>query len=71
MREHFQQFGDLKDINILKKPNGKLVGCAFVQYQNIYQAANAIKELNLKPFLGKKTISCAHHMVEVVKIQFS
>lgn len=53
LREHFKQFGDLKDINILKKPNGKLVGCAFVQYQNIYQAANAIKELNLKPFLGK------------------
>lgn len=53
LKEYFQQCGDIKDVNILKKPNGKLVGCAFIQYQNVFQAAKAIKELNLKPFLGR------------------
>lgn len=57
MRKHFQQAGDVKEVNILKKSNGKLVGCGFVQYQNVFQAAQAIKELNLKPFLGMFAIN--------------
>lgn len=57
LREHFASFGDITDVNILKKPNGKLVGCAFIQYKTVPQAAKALKELNLKPFLGEKYIT--------------
>lgn len=53
MKEYFGACGDIKDINILKKPDGKLVGCAFVQFDTVAQAAKAVRELNLKPFLGK------------------
>ncbi|ODM99263.1 RNA-binding protein 28 [Orchesella cincta] len=53
MKEYFEQCGEVKEVNILKKSNGKLVGCAFIQYSNVPQAAKAVKELNLKPFLGR------------------
>jgi nucleolar protein 4 len=54
LREHFQSCGKLKEVNILKKPDGKLVGCAFVQFDTVQEAAKAVRELNLKPFLGKR-----------------
>ncbi|CAL8128843.1 unnamed protein product [Orchesella dallaii] len=53
MKKHFEKCGEVKEVNILKKSNGKLVGCAFIQYANVPQAAKAVKELNLKPFLGR------------------
>ena len=34
MREYFGKFGGLAEVNILKKENGKMVGCAFIQYKN-------------------------------------
>jgi nucleolar protein 4 len=40
-------------LNILKKKDGKMVGCAFVQYSNVAEASKAIKELNGKPFLQR------------------
>ena len=33
-KEYFEQFGELSEVNILRKPDGKLVGCAFLQYKN-------------------------------------
>lgn len=39
-------------MNILRKNNGKLVGCCFIQYNKVPEAAKVIKELNMKPFLG-------------------
>jgi nucleolar protein 4 len=52
LREHFNSCGEIKEVNILKKPNGKLVGCAFIQFATVPQAAKAVRELNLTPFLG-------------------
>merc|ERR1719193_2287529 len=49
----FSKFGELAEVNILKKPDGKLVGCAFVQFKNINNAAKAMKETNAKPFMGR------------------
>lgn len=40
-------------MNLLKKRDGKLVGCAFVQFATVPQAAKALRELNLKELLGK------------------
>ncbi|XP_068147815.1 RNA-binding protein 28 [Drosophila tropicalis] len=54
LRQHFQQWGTLEDVNILKRGDGKLVGCAFVQYETINQATKAIKEANGKEMLGRQ-----------------
>jgi nucleolar protein 4 len=40
-------------VKLLKKPNGTLVGCGFVQFKIVASAAKAIKECNAKPFLGR------------------
>ncbi|KAJ2945291.1 hypothetical protein O0L34_g9371 [Tuta absoluta] len=53
LREHFQPYGELLEVNLLKKPDGKLVGCAFVLYKNVPMAKNALLATNLKPFLGR------------------
>ncbi|XP_016972565.1 RNA-binding protein 28 [Drosophila rhopaloa] len=54
MREHFGQWGTLEDVHILKRGDGKLVGCAFVQYESINQATKAILHSNGKELLGRK-----------------
>ena len=53
VREAFGKYGELAEVNILKKPNGQMVGCAFIQYNKINHAAKAIMETNAKPFLGR------------------
>jgi len=41
-------------VHILKRGDGKLVGCAFVQYETINQATKAILHSNGKELLGRK-----------------
>ena len=53
LKSHFSTFGDVTDVNILKKKDGKMVGCAFIQYSNVKEASKALKELNGKPFLQR------------------
>ncbi|XP_061391376.1 RNA-binding protein 28 [Musca vetustissima] len=53
LRKHFEQWGKLEEVNIPKRADGKLVGCAFVQYQTINQATKAILKGNGKEFLGR------------------
>ena len=45
--------GKVVDVNILKKKDGKMVGCAFVQLSNVAEASRAIKKLNGKNFLNR------------------
>ena len=52
-KEHFTSCGEVVDVNILKKPDGKMVGCGFVQFKTIAEASDAIKKLNGKPYLGR------------------
>lgn len=54
VRKHFEQWGKLEDVNVLKRPDGKLVGCAFVQYETINQATKAILKGNGQEMLGRK-----------------
>lgn len=54
IRKHFEQWGKLEDVNILKRADGKLVGCAFVQYETINQATKAILKGNGQEMLGRK-----------------
>ncbi|XP_030754169.1 RNA-binding protein 28 [Sitophilus oryzae] len=53
IREHFQQYGEVTNVEVLKKPDGKLVGCAFVQFQLVQFARKAQHYTNNQPFLGR------------------
>jgi len=53
LKEHFAKYGDVTEVNILKKANGMMVGCAFVQFEKVNSAAKAIKEGNAKAFIGR------------------
>lgn len=52
--EHFAKFGKVEELDILKKPDGKMVGCAFVQYEKVNDAAKAILLSSGKEVLGRK-----------------
>ena len=39
----FSQYGAVRDVHIPKKPNGKMLGYAFVQYTSYFDAAKALK----------------------------
>lgn len=54
LRKHFEQWGKLEEVNLLKRADGKLVGCAFVQYETINQATKAILKGNGNEMLGRK-----------------
>lgn len=53
LKDHFSKFGTVEEVNLLKKPDGKLVGCAFVHYTHVPMAQKAIGATHSKPFLGK------------------
>lgn len=54
MKNEFMKFGEITELNVLKKADGKLVGCAFIQYKNYQDSVKAIKNLNGKDFLKRK-----------------
>ncbi|XP_026492513.2 RNA-binding protein 28 [Vanessa tameamea] len=53
LKEHFDPYGVVQEVKLLKKPDGKLVGCAFVHFKNVPMATEAISQTNMKPFLGR------------------
>lgn len=57
LREHFSNFGVVQEVNVLKRSDGKLVGCAFLQFEKVNEAAKAILKSNGKDFLGR-TVHC-------------
>lgn len=63
LREHFERFGEVADIQLLKKPDGKLVGCAFIQFKEVQKAHKAKHYTNGWPFLGRK-ITCDFAMAK-------
>ena len=38
LRSHFEELGEVVDVNILRKPDGRMVGCAFVEYKKVLQS---------------------------------
>ncbi|XP_053616582.1 RNA-binding protein 28 [Plodia interpunctella] len=53
LREHFEPYGTVLEVKLLKKPDGKLVGCAFVHFKNVPMAKKALLSTNMKPYLGR------------------
>lgn len=51
--KYFSQWGNVEELNLLKRSDGKLVGCAFVQYSGVNQASKAILKGNNTKFLGR------------------
>lgn len=54
LREWFTKFGTVQEINLLKRAaDGKLVGCAFIQYEKVNAAAKAILKTTGQQLVGR------------------
>ena len=51
------------DVNILKKADGRMVGCAFVEFKKVTEATNALKDLNCSQMLGR----CVGKLLKIYK----
>ncbi|XP_002712116.2 RNA-binding protein 28 [Oryctolagus cuniculus] len=49
----FAQFGAVLEVNVPKKPDGKMRGFAFVQFKNLLEAGKALKGMNMKEIKGR------------------
>ncbi|XP_031619933.1 RNA-binding protein 28 [Contarinia nasturtii] len=56
LSKEFSKYGPIKECNILKREDGKLVGCAFIQYDKVNHAAKAIHHANGKDLFGRPVI---------------
>ncbi|KYN22776.1 PREDICTED: RNA-binding protein 28 [Trachymyrmex cornetzi] len=56
LKEHFAQYGEIEEIKILTKPDGKPAGVAFLQYNFVQNAAKAIHYANMLPLLNRPMI---------------
>ncbi|XP_063701847.1 RNA-binding protein 28 [Culicoides brevitarsis] len=53
LKKHFAPYGDIEEVCMLKRQDGKLVGCAFVQYKKVNDAVKAVKETKNKKFMDR------------------
>ncbi|XP_034836559.1 RNA-binding protein 28 [Maniola hyperantus] len=53
LKQHFEPYGSVLEVSLLKKPDGKMVGCGFVLFKNVQMAKEALANTNMKPFLGR------------------
>lgn len=56
IKKHFGKYGNIEEINILKKPNGSPTGCCFLQFERVQSAAQAIHYENMKPLLDRPIV---------------
>ncbi|XP_057658638.1 RNA-binding protein 28 [Diorhabda carinulata] len=54
LKEHFEKYGEVKSVDLLKNSDGKLKGCAFIQFDLVQKAAKARHHTNDTNFLGRK-----------------
>lgn len=57
IREHFEKYGQINEINLLKRSDGKLVGCGFIQFNAVQEAAKALYNTSGKPFMGRDIVT--------------
>ncbi|NXI43027.1 RBM28 protein, partial [Galbula dea] len=53
LRALFSPFGTVLEVNIPRKPDGKMRGFAFVQLQKVLEAAKALRGVNMKEIKGR------------------
>ena len=56
LKKHFSPYGAVEEIKILKRSDGKNIGCAFLQFEHVQSAAKAIHYTNLQPLLNRPII---------------
>lgn len=56
LKEFFSQYGEIDEIKILTKPDGKQRGVAFVQFNVVQSAAKAIHYANMQSLLNRPMI---------------
>ncbi|XP_053977771.1 RNA-binding protein 28-like isoform X1 [Hylaeus volcanicus] len=56
LKEHFSQYGTIEEVKLLKREDGKHVGCAFLQFEQVQSAAKAIHYGNLQPLLDRPIV---------------
>ncbi|XP_050520882.1 RNA-binding protein 28 [Daktulosphaira vitifoliae] len=56
IQEYFSKFGEINDIKLLRKSDGKLIGCGFVQFVVKQNAAKAIANTSGKDFCGRSIV---------------
>lgn len=56
LREQFAKYGTIEEIKILSKPDGKRLGCAFIQFELAQDASKAVHYENMKPLLGRPMV---------------
>ncbi|CAL7945297.1 unnamed protein product [Xylocopa violacea] len=56
LKEHFCQYGAIEEIKLLKRSDGKNVGCAFLQFEQVQSAAKAIHYANLQKLLDRPIV---------------
>lgn len=56
MKEYFSEYGNIEEIKILARHDGKRIGCAFVQFDLVQSAAKAIHYTNMQPFLNRAIV---------------
>ncbi|XP_062555313.1 RNA-binding protein 28 [Armigeres subalbatus] len=70
LRTEFEKYGTLEEVNILKRPDGRLVGCAFLQYTKREESDRAIQEMDGNIFMGRKLQVCyAQHKGTYKKVK--
>ncbi|KAK2096568.1 RNA-binding protein 28, partial [Saguinus oedipus] len=63
----FAQFGAVLEVNIPRKPDGKMRGFAFVQFKNLLEAGKALKGMNMKEIKGEEKSRESKHQESVKK----
>ncbi|NXT22422.1 RBM28 protein, partial [Syrrhaptes paradoxus] len=53
LKSLFSPFGTVLEVNIPKKPDGKMRGFAFVQMGKVLEAAKALRAVNMKEIKGR------------------
>ncbi|KAM9634934.1 RNA-binding protein 28 isoform 1-T2 [Morphnus guianensis] len=53
LRSLFSPFGTVLEVNIPRKPDGKMRGFAFVQLRNMLEAAKALRGMNMREIKGR------------------
>lgn len=65
LRKHFASFGSVEEVKLLKKPDGRLVGCGFVHFTHVPMANKALAATNKKPFLGELIRNFDQHILKL------
>lgn len=63
LREYYEKYGEVVGVDLLRKSDGKLVGCAFIQFKLVQNAAKARHHTNGKEFIGR-IIECDFAMAK-------